>query len=183
MQDNNFYFIFIYGYYFCSSLILKLLISHQTKLCIAKPAAFQIVLKKCKRILQPRYLFVQSWLAQINCCENKLNIAILWIKLSMATNEQTIKQISKRNLNGLKNLHVVRSLATKGIDILTFDDIILKSKYYLFTNDHLDLLLYLYITASWQKWSNQFKLDGVGPVDNRPSTNQLNQFCQKKKKI
>ena len=27
------------------------------------------------------------------------------------------------------------------------------------------------------------KLEGVGPVDNRPSTNKLHQFVQEKKKI
>ena len=29
---------------------------------------------------------------------------------------------------------------------------------------------------------NLFKLDGVGPVDNRPATDKLHHFVQKKKK-
>ena len=42
------------------------------------------------------------------------------------------------------------------------------------------LLIKLYLLHSYE---DDFKLDGVGPVDNRPSTNNLPPFVRKKLKI
>ena len=44
-------------------------------------------------------------------------------------------------------------------------------------------LQYIFPEQSWPKTLCQpIKLDGVGPVDNRPSTNKLHHYIEKKKK-
>ena len=46
----------------------------------------------------------------------------------------------------------------------------------------LAMLVWKVLTkVSWQMGGAEEKLDGVGPVDNRPSTDKLHHFVRKKK--
>ena len=47
---------------------------------------------------------------------------------------------------------------------------------------HLYLLALALASVLLSNTGNKVKLDGVGPVDNRPSTDRLHHFVQKKRK-